>query len=35
MRDKLAEHKAYVAERGEDMPEIRGWRWSAPKARRK
>ena len=35
MRDRLAEHKAYVAERGEDMPEIRGWRWSAPKARRK
>jgi phosphoketolase len=23
------------AERGEDMPEIRGWRWQAPKARRK
>ncbi|HKB52449.1 MAG TPA: phosphoketolase family protein, partial [Ramlibacter sp.] len=35
MRDKLAEHRAWVIERGEDMPQIRGWRWSAPKARRK
>jgi xylulose-5-phosphate/fructose-6-phosphate phosphoketolase len=24
---KRAEHHAYIRERGEDLPEIRGWRW--------
>ena len=31
MRDKLIDHKHYVREYGEDMPEIRNWKWDSGK----
>jgi xylulose-5-phosphate/fructose-6-phosphate phosphoketolase len=29
LRDKLIEHKQYIVEHGDDMPEIKNWRWGA------
>ncbi|MEO6993193.1 MAG: phosphoketolase family protein, partial [Lacunisphaera sp.] len=31
MQDKLIEHKLYIAKHGEDLPEIRNWKWGAAK----
>jgi xylulose-5-phosphate/fructose-6-phosphate phosphoketolase len=32
MRDKLIEHKQYITRYGDDMPEVKQWRWPEPAA---
>jgi hypothetical protein len=31
LKDKLIEHKQYIDKNGQDLPEIRNWKWSTPK----
>jgi xylulose-5-phosphate/fructose-6-phosphate phosphoketolase len=31
LKDKRIEHKQYIDKYGEDMPEIRNWKWGANK----
>jgi xylulose-5-phosphate/fructose-6-phosphate phosphoketolase len=30
MQDKLIEHKQYIDQHGQDLPEVRNWKWNSP-----
>ena len=32
IREKLLDHKSYIARYGDDMPEVRDWQWGAVRA---
>jgi xylulose-5-phosphate/fructose-6-phosphate phosphoketolase len=32
LRDKLIDHKEYIEKYGDDMPEIKNWKWGGPRA---
>ena len=34
IRDKLIDHRHYIQEHGEDLPEIRDWSWSGGRGQR-